>query len=170
LNGLDPEYYVLHIPFTPPTLVPVPGLYFHTANEQDWDGWTKRAFESLEMFYDGIGENNKLLVENINYSPSFLEPFCKEGLCGLCLDIGHLLLGQEDVMEVMRQVLHVTHIIHLHGVKGYEEHLSLSILPRDLVQGLLGYLKEASYQGVIVLEVFNARHLEESMNILLKTS
>jgi sugar phosphate isomerase/epimerase len=57
------------------------------------------------MFYDEIGENNKLLVENINYSPSFLEPFCKEGLCGLCLDIGHLLLGQEDVMEVMRQAV-----------------------------------------------------------------
>jgi hypothetical protein len=73
-------------------------------------------------------------------------------------------------MEVMRQVLHVTHIIHLHGVKGYEEHLSLSILPSDLVHGLLGYLKEASYQGVVVLEVFNARDLEESMNILLKTS
>jgi sugar phosphate isomerase/epimerase len=170
LNGLDPEYYVLHIPFTPPTLVPVPGLYFHTANEQDWDGWTQRAFESLEMFHEGIGQNNKLLVENINYSPCFLEPFCKEGLSGLCLDIGHLMLGQEDVMEVMRQVMDVTRIIHLHGVKGYEEHLSLSILPRDLIHGLVGYLKETSYQGVIVLEVFNARDLEESMNVLLETS
>ncbi len=169
LNGLDPGYYVLHIPFTPPTLVPVPGLYFHTANEQDWDGWTKRALESLEMFHDGIGQNNKLLVENINYSPSFLEPFCKEGLSGLCLDIGHLMLGQEDVMEVMRQYLDVTHVIHLHGVKGYEEHLSLSILPKNLVHGWLRHLKRASFQGVIVLEVFSPLDLEESMDILFET-
>jgi sugar phosphate isomerase/epimerase len=168
LTEVDPRYYVLHIPFTPPTLVPVPGLYFHTRNEQDWDRWTKRALESLGMLHEGIGQGNRLLVENINYSPSFLKPFWKEGLCELCLDIGHLMLGQEDVMEVMKQYLDVARIIHLHGVKGYEEHLSLSILPRDLVHGWLRYLRGASFQGVIILEVFNAGDLEASMDVLRK--
>ncbi len=168
LAEVDLRHYVLHIPFTAPTLVPVPNLYFHTGDEQDWDGWTKRALESLEVLHEGIGQGNKLLVENINYSPSFLEPFWEEGFCEFCLDTGHLMLGQEDVMGVMKQYLDVTRAIHLHGVRGYDEHLSLSILPRSLVQRWLRYLKMASYQGVIVLEVFNPQDLEASMDILLE--
>jgi sugar phosphate isomerase/epimerase len=167
LEALDPKHYVLHIPFTAPTLVPVPGLYFHTANEQNWNGWTKRGLESLEVLEEGIGQDNKLLVENINYSPSFLEPFWEQGLCTLCLDIGHLMLGGEDVTEVMKRYLNVTGAIHLHGVQGCDEHLSLSILPENVVQGWLRYLKMVSYQGLIVLEVFNPEDLEESMDLLL---
>ena len=168
LEALDPKHYVLHIPFTAPTLVPVPGLYFHTGNEQDWDGWTKRALESLAILDEGIGQGNKLLVENINYSPSFLEPFWEQGLSELCLDVGHLMLGQEDVMEVIKRYLHVTRAIHLHGVHGYDEHLSLSILPENLVHGWLTCLRMASYRGLIVLEVFNPQDLEESMDLLLQ--
>ena len=168
LEALDPKHYVLHIPFTAPTLVPVPGLYFHTGNEQNWNEWTKRALESLEMLEEGIGQGHKLLVENINYSPSFLEPFWEQGLCALCLDIGHLMLGGENVTEVMKRYLNVTRAIHLHGVQGYDEHLSLSILPENVVQGWLGCLRMASYQGLIVLEVFNPEDLEESMDLLLE--
>lgn len=170
LAEVDLRHYVLHIPFTAPTLVPVPDLYFHTGNEQDWDGWTKRALESLGALHEGIGQGNKLLVENINYSPSFLEPFWEEGFCEFCLDIGHLMLGQEDVMGVMKQYLDVARVIHLHGVRGYEEHLSLSILPRALLDGWLRYLKMASFQGVLLLEMFSPRDLEESMDILLERS
>jgi sugar phosphate isomerase/epimerase len=168
LEGLDPKHYVLHIPFTAPTLVPVPNLYFHTGNERDWDGWTKRALESLEVLHEGVGQGNKLLVENINYSPSFLEPFWEKGFSELCLDIGHLMLGQEDVEEVMKRYLQVTRAIHLHGVRGYDEHLSLSILPENIVHGWLRCLKMVSYQGLIVLEVFNPQDLEESMDLLLR--
>jgi sugar phosphate isomerase/epimerase len=170
LAEVDLRHYVLHIPFTAPTLVPVPDLYFNAGDEQDWDGWTKRALESLEVLHEGIGQGNKLLVENINYSPSFLEPFWEESFCEFCLDIGHLMLGQEDVMGVMKQYLDVARVIHLHGVRRYEEHLSLSIMPRDLLAGWLRYLKKASFQGVIVLEVFNPQDLEESIDILLRFS
>lgn len=168
LEEFDPQHYVLHIPFTPPTLVPVPGLYFNTEHQQGWEQWTNRSLDSLGVLHEGIGQDNKLLVENINYSPSFLKPFWKEGLCELCLDIGHLMLGQEDVMDAIKQYLDVTRVIHLHGVRGYDEHLSLSILPKNLVHGWLRYLKRASFQGVIVLEVFSPRDLEESMDILLE--
>jgi sugar phosphate isomerase/epimerase len=168
LEEVDPKHYVLHIPFTTPTLVPVPNLYFHPGNEQDWDGWTNRALESLEMLHEEIGQEHKLLVENINYSPFFLEPFWEKGFSQLCLDIGHLMLGQEDVADVMGQYLHVTRAIHLHGVRGYEEHLSLSILPKKLVHGWLKCLKGASYQGLIVLEVFNPQDLAESIDLLLE--
>ena len=169
MDGLSPKNYILHIPFSPPTLVPIPGLYFTPEGQQNWDEWTKRALDSLEKLHHLLGRDNRLLVENINYSPSFLGPFWKKGLCELCLDLGHLILGQEKVMESIREYLDVTRVIHLHGVRGYEEHLSLSVLPRKRVHEWLRYLIRTSFKGVIILEVFSPRDLEESMDILLKT-
>ena len=58
------------------------------------------------------------LVENINYSPRFLNPLWKLGLCGLCLDIGHLLLGNEALLENLGSHLPVIKEIHLRS----EEH------------------------------------------------
>jgi sugar phosphate isomerase/epimerase len=165
----DPMHYILHVPFSSPTLVAIPSLYFTTGEKQEWDGWTKRALGSLEMLYEALGDKNKLLVENINYSPSFLEPILKKGLCGFCLDLGHLMLGRENVMESIEQYLDVTEAIHLHGVKGYEEHLSLSKLPKNRVKEWLRYLIRTSFRGVITLEVFSPRDLEESMDVLFET-
>ncbi len=107
-----------------------------------------------------------LLVENINYSPGFLEPFLKKGLCGLCLDIGHLWLGGEDITEVLRHYLQQTRVIHLHGVDGFNDHISLANLPPHQVKEWVQVLKEAAYQGVITLEVFDPVDLEESLNII----
>ena len=162
---LDPIYYILHIPFSPPTLAPVPGLYFKSGEKRKWDEWTARGLASLERIESVIRQNGKFLVENINYSPSFLGPFWKEGLCGLCLDLGHLLLGDENVTTILRSYSDVTKEIHLHGVKGYEEHISLSVLPKYQVEEWLRYLIEVSFRGVLNLEVFSPLDLNESLNI-----
>lgn len=165
---INPLYYILHVPFTQPTLVPVPGLYFTPECKEKWGEWTNRALVSLEALHEAMGKTNKILVENINYSPFFLEPLLKNGLCELCLDLGHLILGRENVAEVIKQYLNFTKEIHLHGVNGYEEHRSLSILPKDLVQEWLKYLIKSSFKGVINLEVFNPRDLKSSMNVLFE--
>ncbi len=123
--------------------------------------------DSLEELYEALGKNKKILVENINYSPSFLEPFWKNGLCELCLDLGHLILGQEKVADVLKQYLSVTREIHLHGVNGYEEHLSLAVLPTDIVHKWLNYLLKNSFSGLIKLEVFSSTDLEESIRIIV---
>jgi sugar phosphate isomerase/epimerase len=73
-----------------------------------------------------IAESAKFLVENINYSPSFLRPFYKKDFCNLCLDIGHLILGGESVKDILTDNLSVIREIHIHGVKGYEDHLCVS--------------------------------------------
>ncbi len=168
-SRLNPTHYILHIPFSPPTLVSVPGLYFTKQNTQTWGEWTSRALNSLETLHKGIGGSNRLLVENINYSPSFLEPFWKKGLCEFCLDLGHLILGKEDVPESIKQYLNTARVIHIHGVRGYEEHLSLSVLPKIQLHRWLRHLIESGFQGVIILEVFTPEDLGESMDILLES-
>ncbi len=96
---LHPRHYILHLPFSKPTLVAIPGFYFPWKPTEEWNQWSHRADEALERFKRLLGPSESLLVENINYSPRFLEPFWRKGLCAFCLDIGHLLLGRETVRE-----------------------------------------------------------------------
>ena len=166
ISNLHPRHYILHLPFSKPTLVPIPGFYFSWKPTEEWDQWSRRAEVALKRFSDLLGPTQSLLVENINYSPYFLEPFLKKGLCGLCLDIGHLWLGQEDVSMVLRHYLQETRVIHLHGVDGFKDHISLTHLPLHQLEDWFLILKEASYQGVITLEVFDPVDLEESLNII----
>jgi sugar phosphate isomerase/epimerase len=163
MSPLNPDHYILHIPFTPPTLVFVPGLYFKEGQEGDWETWAERALLSLEKIRSTLGNEHGLLVENINYSPSFLEPFWTEGSCELCLDLGHLMLGREKVLPWIERYLTITQEIHLHGVIEDEEHLSLSVLPDARVKRWVEFLKESRFQGQLILEVFDPQDLNESM-------
>ena len=105
-------------------------------------------------------------MENINYSPRFLEPFLKEGLCHLCLDLGHLLLGRETVLDHLREYNGYIQEIHLHGVHGYDEHLSLAHLPVERLQKWLAFLMESGSGKWLTLELFSPEELQESLDIL----
>lgn len=168
MAALEPSHYVLHVPFTPPTLVPVSGNYFLPGKGDGWEAWTSRALTGLESLRGHLGGAPSLLVENINYSPVFLEPLLQSGLCDLCLDVGHLLLGGEDVAETLLRYLEVTREIHLHGVKGAEEHLSLSALPQALLDQWMELVRAAGFEGVLNLEVFSPSDLEESAAMVWK--
>jgi sugar phosphate isomerase/epimerase len=167
LEDLDPAHFILHLPFSPPTLVPVPDFYFKTPDPAGkWNGWSTRAGEALKALRAAGPSPETLLVENINYSPRFLEPFLKEGLCHLCLDLGHLLLGRETVLDHLKEYDGHIQEIHLHGVNGYEEHLSLAHLPVERLQKWLAFLKESDYRKFITLELFSPEELRESLDIL----
>jgi sugar phosphate isomerase/epimerase len=166
MDELNPMHHVLHIPYTSPTLTPVPGLYFTGEHRNAFIDWTQRAMESLETIQYRVGQGNKILVENINYSPIFLECFLKPGSCEFCLDLGHLLLGRENVVEVAKQFLPVISEVHLHGVQGFQEHLSLAVLPEAQVSEWIRLFAEASFSGVVNLEVFSEADLEASMEML----
>jgi sugar phosphate isomerase/epimerase len=164
----DPEHFILHLPFSKPTLVPIPDFYFHEKQpRRDWDDWTGRATEALGQFQRAIAAPERLLVENINYSPRFLAPFLEANLCRLCLDIGHLLLGQEPVVSHLEQFRVWIREIHLHGVSGYNEHLSLEHVPVQRLTKWLRVLREQDYSGLITLELFDPEGFQVSLQLLL---
>ncbi len=169
MNALHPLHHIIHVPFTTPTLTPQPDAYFTPNDEMQFYEWTPLALNSLKVLKDAAGQGTKILVENINYSPVFLEPFLQRGLCGLCMDVGHLLLGRENVMDALKNYLDKTEEIHLHGVMGYEEHLSLSVLPGERVAKWVRFLRQSAYRGIVNLEVFTLGDLEESISILSET-
>jgi endonuclease IV len=68
MDELNPMYHILHLPFSPPTLMPVPGQYFTGEHRDKFCDWTQRAVASLETIQARVGQNNQILVENINFN------------------------------------------------------------------------------------------------------
>jgi sugar phosphate isomerase/epimerase len=95
-----------------------------------------------------------------------LAPFLEADLCRLCLDIGHLLLGREPVAAHLEQFRAWIREIHLHGVVGDEEHLSLKHLPVQRLDKWLRALQEQAYRGLITLELFDPVDFQESLQLL----
>jgi sugar phosphate isomerase/epimerase len=169
-DAIDPRHFVLHVPYTPPTLVPVPGLYLKSIHREEWRPWLARATESLSAILEKGGPSVRLLIENINYSLSFLEPLVENGPCRICLDIGHLLLGDESVTAAIdRYQAHIREI-HIHGIQGYRDHFSLALLPQDRLQRWLNQLLRIGYDGILNLEVFSPQELLVSLELLGRPS
>ncbi len=165
--GINPLHYIIHVPYSPPTLATVPGLYFNANNADRQQEWIDTATGSLEFLKAKWDYPGSLLVENINFSPALLEPLWDKGLCEFCLDIGHLLLGEENVDTIMSQYLSVTREIHLHGVRGSDEHLSLVVYPNEQIQNWLSVMHK-HFRGVLNIEVFSPEDLEGSLNMILE--
>lgn len=139
LEDLAPQHFILHLPFSPPTLVPVPDVYFKTTDSAgEWSGWKTRARAALGALRDVTSSPESLLVENINYSPGFLKPLLMEGLCRLCLNLGHLLLGRETVLSHLTEYAeHIQEIqlinkVICHQGPGYAKNAKGSIKKEDL--------------------------------------
>jgi len=163
---LNPTGYILHIPLTTPTLVAEPGCYIQKEHQDNYRDWSQRAVEGLNRIQHDTGLARQLLVENINYSPTFLEPFWQQRLCGFCLDIGHLMLGGESGLQYIDRYFAVIDEIHLHGVVGWEEHLSLNVLPNKRVRTWLDRLTTGTFHGIVNLEVFSPEDLSSSLELL----
>jgi sugar phosphate isomerase/epimerase len=165
-EDIKPEFYILHVPVTAPTLTAEPGKYLKKNDRPEFNGWLDRAAAGLEKIQAETQLGLRLLVENINYSPKFLKPFWQRGLCGFCLDIGHLLLGNEAVLENLDSHLPAINDIHLHGVVDQREHLALDVLPEERVKSWIDKLITANYRGIVNLEVFSPEDLEISLAVI----
>jgi len=165
----EPVYYILHIPYTRPTLVPMPGEYFNFEFMKKKRSWYKRACASLEKISSAVEHDGRLLLENINYSPQCLQTFTAASQCGICLDVGHLILGQEHVGDVLKRFLPAAREIHLHGVKGYMDHLSLTALEPSRIDKWLNYFIQMNYEGIVNLEVFSHEDLISSLDLAART-
>jgi sugar phosphate isomerase/epimerase len=82
----------------------------------------------------------------------------------LCCDIGHLWVYSPDSwLEQARQMLPDTRVVHLHGVQGSADHLSMARGEPKLQQEFLRLLASLPYRGVTTLEIFNEQDFTESV-------
>ena len=164
-NPLNPHHFILHIPYTPPTLVFKPGDYFKQIEYAEWQKWLERASSSL-IDMTANGKKYRLLLENINYSAYHLEPLFKKNRCNLCLDIGHLMLGKENVSAEIVCYHDIIKEIHLHGVKGHVDHHRLDTVSEKRVLKWLKLLNGMEFSGLFNIEVFSSSDLRSSLNLI----
>jgi hypothetical protein len=141
---VHPRSFVLHPPTSPEAL----DLFF-----QAWDQLGLRV--------------DTLVLENIQGNDlQAIRPVIEESDCGLCLDLGHLLLyGQEELLnqEVLLERLQMLHVYA--ALPGNSRHGPLSGLSSKGQEMLRDLLRALPPGGVVVLEVFSSGDLITSLDI-----
>jgi len=150
---LEPYAYVLHLNLPKQARVIEP--------------WQHRVGGSLKKIADlGLTSPQNIVIENLSYPFGYIDNLILESGFLICVDIGHLILMGVDPLKHLKQYFSRTRLIHLHGVNGRKDHLSLKYFDMVLIRRLTRFLKGNRYDGVLTLEVFSQADFEESMDIL----
>jgi sugar phosphate isomerase/epimerase len=113
-----------------------------------------------------VTEPSTLCVENVNLLFDYLLFSLLDSPFGICLDIGHLLQFDLEVMPYLRRCFKKLRIIHLHGVKDGKDHQGLNREMIPLLKEFFNYLEQNNYCGVVTLEVFSEKDLLQSFDTL----
>lgn len=163
LQLLDPTGYVLHLGPHTPKLTANPVKYLPADGHCDLAFWYDRGLAALSALQSATGLGPRLLIENLDFSPLLLRPFLEAGLAGLCFDAGHVWLGRENLATAFAPLWAYVQEIHLHGVKGNMEHLSLSELSCENRREFTDLLLQWNYTKLVNLEVFTPDDLKTSL-------
>ena len=154
LSVLEPQAYILH-------------LNLPKQAEKNLGFWQSRVSESLKKIIklqSTIPQN--IAVENLSYPFSYIDTLVLENEFSICIDIGHLIGMGVNPMKLLKRYFCRTRVIHLHGVNGNKDHLSLKYLDGALIKRIIRFLKNNNYCGVLTIEVFSQTDFEESMGVL----
>lgn len=156
-SRLSPFAYIFHLEGFPGTSW---GSEF-----LDW----RRCYEkALDCILDSSSIDPKLIaIENLAYPPSIVAPFVQRFHTSHCVDIGHLWVHFPGTWrDELRACLDCTRVVHLHGVEGTKDHVSLEKSGESEVTDLCSILKRYDYRNVVTLEVFNEIDTFESIDMM----
>jgi sugar phosphate isomerase/epimerase len=155
---LAPDAYVVHVYL---------GDREHDRRPHDLAAWRGRAARSLEELLRASVAAEALCVETLDYDFALIEPVVEALGLSVAIDLGHLARDRRPAGELVRRNLHRTRVIQWHGVERMgRDHRSLRFYPPEGARRLLRTLMDASYRGVLTLEVFRERDFEESLALV----
>lgn len=137
-----------------------------SADKDQVKHWIDRVLEGLYILKPLVTEPSTLCVENVNLLFDYLLFSLLDSPFGICLDIGHLLQFDLEVMPYLRRCFKKLRIIHLHGVKDGKDHQGLNREMIPLLKEFFNYLEQNNYCGVVTLEVFSEKDLLQSFDTL----
>jgi sugar phosphate isomerase/epimerase len=155
VEELSPTSYTLHLPYAG-----------DVGSAHQLRKWSDRVTRNLEKLVRSGAPANRIAIETIDYPIPIIADVIDELNFGICMDVGHLLLQGHDIISFYQLYRRQISIIHLHGVRGLRDHVSLEHLPVELLESFLGLLHE--YRGTISLEVFSFDILSTSLGCLAK--
>ncbi len=147
---LNPSVYILH---------------FDLRNkdgqeETDVETWHRRIIRSVKVMEYQI-EPNRISIETLGYPFEWIEDIVRRFGFSICLDIGHILINEQDLRVYLEKYLHNTSIIHLHGFQNGIDHLGIDQLPDWDLKLILSHLRD--YKGIVCIEVFSVDDLKRSL-------
>ena len=151
---LNPSLYTLHFEMRDS----------HGQEETDIDSWRKRITQSVrEIVKSGI-DWNRLSVETLGYPFEWIEEIVEEFGLSICLDIGHLLIREQDLGAYFKRYRDKISVIHLHGFENGSDHLGIDKLDGETLKLIFSCL--INFKGVLSIEVFSFDDLSRSLEIL----
>lgn len=154
LSFINPYAYILHLNLTADA-------------QKNLKSWQERVSDSLKRIVNGRRKIVKnIAIENSSYPFRHVDRLITGDGFAVCTDIGYLITLGIDPLEHCRKYFKAMRLVHLHGVNGSKDHVSLKYLESELLKRVIRFLREKDYRGVLTLEVFSQTDLEESMDIL----
>jgi len=148
---LHPTLYILHLENNPPEDT----MHINTS---DWQG---NLLYSLEYLLERGMERNLIGIENIDYPFLWIYPLIRELHLSICLDVGHLLVQQEELRTYIEAYGEEIAMLHLHGAAGKKDHRSLREISQHDWRIISNFL--INYRGGVSLEVFSREDLTTSL-------
>jgi len=153
IQPLCPSALILHVPYIDESL-----------KDDNANNWQDRVYKNLDKILSVV-ENRKIIaIETLDYPLELLEDIIVDLDLAICLDLGHLMVYDNDVKEVFKKYAYKTSVLHLHGVENNRDHLTLNRLSPKLIETVLWVLKR--FTGVVSLEVFSYEDLISSLKFL----
>jgi sugar phosphate isomerase/epimerase len=153
VQPLGPSALILHVPYVEESL-----------KDDNVRNWQDRVYKNLEQIITAV-ENQKIIaIETLDYPLEMLEDIIVDLDLAICLDLGHLMVYDYDVLEVFTKYAFKTSVLHLHGVENDRDHTTLVRLSEKLASTVLQVLKR--FSGVVSLEVFSFENLDSSLKFL----
>ena len=153
VRPLDASALILHVPYS----------------EESYDApvvenWRDRVRQNLSKIISAAQKQDIIAIETLDYPLELLEDIILELDYMICLDLGHLMVYDYDVLEVFNKYASMTPILHLHGVENRCDHTTLERLSVKLFETVLQVLNK--FTGVVSLEVFSFENLNSSLKYL----
>ena len=152
VQPLFPSALVLHLPLD------------ETFSEQSTAPWRDRIYQNMKKILPAIKNNRLIAIETLDYPLELLADILVDLDLSICLDLGHLMIYDYDILEVYKKYKAFTSVIHLHGVENRCDHTTLERLSDESISKVRQILTQ--FTGVVSLEVFSFEDLDSSLKCL----
>ena len=153
VQPLGPSALILHVPYVEESL-----------KEDNVRNWQDRVYKNLEQIITAVENRRIIAIETLDYPLEMLEDIIVGLDLSICLDLGHLMVYDYDLIKVFDKYCFKTSVLHLHGVENDRDHTTLDRLSEKSASTVMGVLRR--FTGVVSIEVFSFENLDSSLKFL----
>ncbi|PID40410.1 MAG: hypothetical protein CR984_03330 [Proteobacteria bacterium] len=150
---LGPSTFTLHLSRNPQDSPPISDAQ-----------WRANLQETIKAMLPTGLDHGRISAESLDYPLDWVAPVITATGLSVCMDMGHLLVHGENIVEFYRRWKTRVTTIHLHGVDGHRDHLPLNRLAAHQMAAVLQILN--TFTGGVTLEVYSHAALDASLGCL----